>query len=242
MIVAERKSLSDIKTFLEEYRKVLVLGCGTCATVCLAGGESEVKVVAVGLRIGFQKEDREIEILEDCITRQCEPEFVDPIVERVRNNDIKAILSLGCGVGVNFLAQKLETVPVYPGVNTKFFGASVEPGVWIEMCAGCGNCMLHLTGGICPVARCSKSILNGPCGGSSNGKCEINPDVDCGWQLIVERMKKIGTINRLYGIIPPRDWSTSHSGGPRRVIHEGVLSSNQEITQNDGNDDSEKRK
>ncbi|UCB44501.1 MAG: methylenetetrahydrofolate reductase C-terminal domain-containing protein [Spirochaetota bacterium] len=241
MIVAERKPLGEIKSFLEDYNKVLVLGCGTCATVCLAGGESEVKVVAAGLRIGFLKEDKEIEILEECITRQCEPEFVDPIIERAKNDSVEAILSLGCGVGVNFLAQKLETVPVYPGVNTKFFGAAIEPGVWIEMCAGCGNCILHLTGGICPVARCSKSILNGPCGGSSNGKCEINPDVDCGWQLIVERMKNIGTIERLYEIIPPRDWSTSHSGGPRRVVHEEVLSLNQEEKQNDGKADSEKR-
>jgi hypothetical protein len=241
MIVAERKPLGEIKSFLEDYSKVLVLGCGTCATVCLAGGESEVKVVAAGLRIGFLKEDKEIEILEECITRQCEPEFVDPILERVKDDSVEAILSLGCGVGVNFLAQKLETVPVYPGVNTKFFGAAIEPGVWIEMCAGCGNCILHLTGGICPVARCSKSILNGPCGGSSNGKCEINPDVDCGWQLIVERMKNIGTIKRLYEIIPPRDWSTSHSGGPRRVVHEEVQSLNQEVKQNDGKADPEKR-
>ena len=179
-------------------------------------------MVAAGLRIAFLREDKEIEIIEDCITRQCEPEFVDKIVERVKQEDAEAVLSLGCGVGVNFLAEKLETIPVFPGVNTKFFGATVEPGVWVEMCAGCGNCILHLTGGICPVARCSKSILNGPCGGSTNGKCEISPDVDCGWTLIVERMKKLGTLHRLEEIIAPRDWSTSHHGGPRKVIHEEV--------------------
>ncbi len=223
MIIAERKPLKEIKSFVENYRKILIVGCGTCTTVCLAGGETEVRVVAAGLRIGFLKEDKEIEILEDCITRQCEPEFVTKIVDRVREESVEAVLSLGCGVGVNFMADKLETVPVFPGVNTEFFGAAVEPGVWIEMCAGCGNCILHLTGGICPVARCSKSILNGPCGGSKDGKCEISPDVDCAWHLIVERMKKIGTLNRLEEIIPPRDWSTSHSGGPRRVIHEEIM-------------------
>ena len=132
------------------------------------------------------------------------------------------MVSLGCGVGVNFLAQKLETIPVFPGVNTEFFGATVEPGVWVEMCAGCGNCILHLTGGICPIARCSKSILNGPCGGSQDGKCEISPDVECGWALIVERMKKLGTLDRLAEIVAPRDWSTSRHGGPRRVVHPEV--------------------
>lgn len=224
MIVAERKPLGEIKSLIAGYKKILIVGCGTCATVCLAGGESEVKVVASGLRIAFLNDDKEIEVLEDCITRQCEPEFAAKLVERVTREGVEAVLSLGCGVGVNFLSQKLETVPAFPGVNTKFFGAAVEPGLWVEMCAGCGNCMLHLTGGICPIARCSKSILNGPCGGSKNGKCEISPDVECGWSLIIERMKKIGTLRRLEDIIPPRDWSTAHYGGPRRVIHEEVRS------------------
>jgi len=222
MIVAERKSLGEIKSLVENYKKILIAGCGTCTTVCLAGGESEVKVVASALRIAFLKEDREVEILESCITRQCENEFTEKIRERVKNEGIEAVLSLGCGVGVNFLSQVLDSTPVFPGVDTKFFGASPEPGVWVEMCAGCGNCILHLTGGICPIARCSKSILNGPCGGSKNGKCEISPDVDCGWQLIIERMKKIGTLHRFGEIIPARNWSTSHHGGPRRVIHDEV--------------------
>jgi ferredoxin len=224
MIVAEKKQLSEIKSYLENYRKVLIVGCGTCTTVCLAGGEAEVKVVSTGLRIGFLKDDKEIEIMEDCITRQCEPEFITTIIERVKNEKIDAVVSLGCGVGVNSLAEKLENIPVFPGVDTKFFGAAVEPGVWIEMCAGCGNCILHTTGGICPIARCSKSILNGPCGGSQDGKCEISPDVDCAWYLIVERMKKLGTLDSLETFIQPRDWATSRHGGPRRIIREEATS------------------
>jgi ferredoxin len=189
VIVAERKPLLEIRSFVEDCGRMLIAGCGTCATVCLAGGEAEVKAVASGLRISFLRDGKEVEILEDCVTRQCEPEFVAELEQRVKDEGVEAVVSLGCGVGVNSLAEVLETVPVFPGVNTKFFGATVEPGVWIEMCAGCGNCILHLTGGICPVARCSKSILNGPCGGSRDGKCEISEEVDCGWALIVERMK-----------------------------------------------------
>jgi ferredoxin len=220
MIVAERKPLGDIKQFISGFARVLVVGCGTCATVCLAGGETEVKTVASALRIAARREQRPQEVFEDCVTRQCEPEFVDAIVERVVRQEIDAVVSLACGAGVNCLAERVGDVPVFPGLDTKFFGASAEPGVWLEMCAGCGNCMLHLTGGICPIARCSKSLLNGPCGGSANGKCEIGADVDCGWALIVERMKRLGTLDQLTGIIPPRDWSSSRHGGPRRLVRE----------------------
>jgi len=222
VIVAERKPLSEIRGFVENYHRILIAGCGTCTTVCLAGGEAEVKLVASALRISFLRDEKEVEVLEDCVTRQCEPEFVEKIDQRVKDEGVEAVVSLGCGVGVNFLAQTLETTPVFPGVNTEFFGAVVEPGVWQEMCAGCGNCILHLTGGICPIARCSKSLMNGPCGGSQDGKCEINPEVECGWALIVERMEKLGTLDSLEEIIPPRDWSTSHHGGPRKVVRQDV--------------------
>lgn len=223
MIVGEKKSFDQIREFLQNYDKILVVGCGSCATVCLAGGESEVMTLASGLRIAFLREEKEKEILEDCVTRQCEPEFVEPLAERVRREGVDAVLSLGCGVGVNLLAERLEGIPVFPGLDTKFFGATTETGVWVEMCAGCGDCILHLTGGICPIARCAKSMLNGPCGGSTNGKCEIGPDTDCGWALIIERMKRLGTLDQLDAVMPPRDWSTGHFGGPRRVVHEELL-------------------
>jgi ferredoxin len=222
MIVAERKPLDEIRGFIQGYKKVLVVGCGGCVTVCLAGGEAEVKTVASALRIAARRDHRDDEVIEGCVTRQCEPEFIEALPQRVREEGIDAVVSLACGVGVNFLAERLGDVPVFPGLNTKFMGGSAEPGTWVEMCAGCGNCVLHLTGGICPVARCSKSILNGPCGGSKGGKCEISPDVDCAWALIVERMKRLGTLDSLLDITPPRDWSTSHHGGPRRVVREDL--------------------
>ena len=222
MIVAERKPLEEIKGFIEGYQRVLVVGCGGCATVCLAGGEAEVKIVGSALRIAGRKEGRRQEVLEGCVTRQCEPEFVEQVLAQVKEEGVTVLLSLACGVGVNFLAERLGDIPVFPGLNTKFFGATAEAGVWVEMCAGCGNCMLHLTGGICPVARCSKSLLNGPCGGSTDGKCEISPDVDCGWALIVERMKRLGTLDQLAEITPARDWSSSPHGGPRRVVREDL--------------------
>jgi hypothetical protein len=131
---------------------------------------------------------------------------------------------MACGCGVQEVARRFKEKPVFPAVNTKFMGASERQGVWAERCQGCGDCLLGLTGGICPIARCSKRLLNGPCGGSSNGKCEINPDVDCAWQLIWERLKALGLESRYEDIAPPKDWRTSRDGGPRRIIREDLAS------------------
>ena len=220
MIVGERKPFAEVKGFIEGYEKVLVVGCGTCVTVCLTGGESDVKTLSSAFRISALKEGEEREILEDCVTRQCEPEFLEDLIQRVKDEKVDAVLSLACGVGVNLVAEKLEDVPVFPGLNTEFFGGTTESGTWLELCAGCGDCVLHLTGGVCPIARCSKSILNGPCGGSNEGKCEVDAETDCAWALIIERMKKLGTLDKLYEIVEARDWSTSGHGGPRKMVHE----------------------
>jgi ferredoxin len=217
MIVGDTKPVSQIMEFIGGYEKILVVGCGGCVTVCFAGGETEVKTIANVLRIAFLKQNKKVEIIEDCVLRQCEYEFADKVVEKAKAEGVDAILSLACGVGVNFLATKLGPIPVFPGINTQFFGAAVEHGTWLEMCAGCGDCILHLTGGICPIARCTKSLMNGPCGGTKDGKCEISPEVECGWVLIINRMKELGTLDKLSQIIPPRDWSFSHHGGPRRM-------------------------
>jgi len=219
MIVADAKPLAEVFGFIQGYRRVLVLGCGECVTVCQVGGEKEVAVLAQQLRLKAKTEGKVIEFLENTSRRQCDPEFVDPIIETL--GEVDAIVSIACGVGVNFIADRLQTIPVFPGVNTTFMGATIEHGEWAERCAGCGDCILHLTGGICPIARCAKTILNGPCGGTKNGKCEISrPErpVDCGWALIVERAKKLGTLAALGNIIPAKSWSTARDGGPRKRI------------------------
>ena len=217
MIVGTRKSLEDITKMLAGYRKVVVLGCGECVTVCLSGGQKEVAALASQLRL--QKDaagDGPEEVVEQTIERQCDKEFFDPILEELKGAD--AVLSMACGVGVNFAAGLLEDIPVFPALDTSHMGATMEYGKWQEMCAGCGKCILDLTGGICPVARCAKTILNGPCGGSNEGKCEISDDTDCVWVLIIERMKKLGTLDKLNEIIDAKDWSTARDGGPRTTL------------------------
>ena len=129
------------------------------------------------------------------------------------------ILLLGCGgcVTVCLTGGERSVSVLAAQLRTSFMGANVAQGEWDERCAACGDCMLAETGGICPVARCSKSLMNGPCGGTNDGKCEIDPDLPCAWALIVERMEQLGRLDELTEVKPPRDWSTSRSGGPRHM-------------------------
>ena len=124
------------------------------------------------------------------VQRQCEWEYLDEIAQQVGEVDV--VLSLGCGIGVQAMAEHFPNAWIVPGLNTSFLGLPTEQGVWAERCAACGDCILGLTGGICPIARCSKSLLNGPCGGSENGHCEINAEVPCAWQLIVRSLVEHG--------------------------------------------------
>ncbi|MBN2185883.1 MAG: methylenetetrahydrofolate reductase C-terminal domain-containing protein [Dehalococcoidia bacterium] len=205
MIVAEQKPLEEVRKMVEPYDRVLILGCGTCVAVCFAGGDKEVGVLAASLRLADKMSGRERLFSEHTVERQCEWEFVDGIEEKVKNAD--AVLSLGCGVGVQAISERFPEIPVIPGLNTLFMGMPVEEGVWAERCAGCGNCILDKTGGICPIARCSKGLVNGPCGGYRDGKCEVDPTRDCAWVLIYERLKKMGRLDELCILQPLKDYS-----------------------------------
>lgn len=221
MIVAKRKPFDEIYSMIEPFDRVLLAGCGGCVTVCLTGGESAVSVLAAELRLKDQLKGRQRTITERTITRQCDAEYVRELAEDAGNADI--VLSMACGVGVNYMTEILTGSITLPAMNTLFMGANISQGEWSERCAGCGDCMLAETGGICPIARCSKSLMNGPCGGTQDGKCEIDSDIDCAWAMIVERMEALGRVDELVEIKPPRDWSTSRDGGPRRMIVEGSL-------------------
>ncbi len=220
MIIAERKPLDEIMGMLQGVKKVLLLGCKGCVTVCSAGGEREVEILASLIRLGKKKEGQPIEVIEGALTRQCDQEFIDSIEQWEGKYD--AIVSMACGVGVNFIANLRPDTVVFPAVNTTSFGGSQVQGVWSEQCAGCGNCILHETGGLCPVARCAKSLMNGPCGGSQNGECEINPQVPCIWQHIHDRLQAQKKGDQLTKIAPIRDWSTAGHGGPRKTVRDDL--------------------
>jgi len=218
MIVAERKTIPELVDILREHKKILVLGCGTCVTVCLAGGEREVSIISSALRIASRAQGLGFKISELTIERQCDNIFIEQAAEAIDKAD--AVLSLGCGAGVQAIAERFPKKPVYAGLNTKFLGILEERGVWTEKCAQCGSCVLNTYGGICPVTRCAKHMLNGPCGGSREDRCEVRPDRPCAWQLIYQRLKNIGQLDRLNQIELPKEWSNSLSGGPRVIVRE----------------------
>src|SRR5512136_327353 len=220
MIVAEQKPLAEIKSLVADAKKVLVVGCGTCVTVCFAGGAREAAIVSSSLRMASALDGQSKQVTDATVQRQCEWEYLDQIAEQVKSADL--VLSLGCGIGVQAIAEHFPSTWVVPGLNTSFLGLPTEQGVWAERCAACGDCILGLTGGICPIARCSKSLLNGPCGGSSKGKCEVNDQIDCAWQLIYDRLAGQGRLDLLMEVRPPKNWKTSRDGGPRKIVREDL--------------------
>jgi ferredoxin len=218
MIVGEQKPLAEIKASVLPYPRLLVLGCGTCVKTCFAGGEDEVATLASSLRLAFKKEGQDIKVDELTVERQCEDEFVKDAAVKIAHSD--AVLSLACGAGVQMVASRYPKTPVLPGVNTTFIGILEKPGLFTEKCLGCGNCVLDIFDGICPVSRCAKKLMNGPCGGSHNGKCEVNEETDCAWQLIIDRAKSFGHLEKLSVYVPPKDWHTSYAGGSRKLVRE----------------------
>lgn len=221
MIIAMQKPINDIAAMVKDYRKVLLLGCAGCVTVCLSGGEKETEVMAAALRIKRRLEENPLTTVTYTATRQCDPEYIEALDNLVKDAD--AIVSLACGVGVQYLAERYTDKWVVPALNTNFIGGSKLHGIWEERCGLCGDCVLHLTGGICPIIRCAKSILNGPCGGSQYGNCELSKDIPCAWQLIYDRMKALGKLDLIRKFHPVKDWSVARDGGPRKATREDVI-------------------
>ena len=221
MIFAEWKPLDELIDKLKSHKKVLLVGCATCVAECAAGGEKEVETLAPLLRMALEKQGHSIEIVTDTLEKQCEWEFVEQLAEKAA--EVDAIMSIACGIGIQALAERYDPLPVYPGVNTSALTIREEAGLWASRCAACGDCVLGETFGFCPVARCAKSLLNGPCGGTrKDGNCEIDENIDCIWNLIVERANERGQLESLSKLQKAKNWSNSCHGGPKRVIREDL--------------------
>ena len=216
MIVAERKPFEEIKESVNKYSKVLTVGCGTCVAVCLAGGEKEVASLNSELKMARSMEKSPIELGAKTVERQCDREFLAGLDDMVA--DYEAIISMACGVGIQFLAERFPDKPVLPGVNTTFMGANQDVGWYEERCRGCGTCVLAWTAGICPVTMCAKGLFNGPCGGTNEGYCEISNEQPCAWYKIHERLAKQGRLEDIMKIFPAQNWVNQV---PRTLIQPG---------------------
>ena len=144
-----------------------------------------------------------------------ESEPMDEVLVRRKEAIDKAdcIIVMSCGAGTQTAVELYENKPVLPANDSLFLANMTRLKVFDERCSLCGKCILDKTGGICPITRCAKSLLNGPCGGSQGGKCEISPDMPCAWQLIIERLSKTGSLDKLEDIMLPKNWNPSPDGG-----------------------------
>jgi hypothetical protein len=212
MIIAQQKALAEIRDMVAPYRTILLAGCGTCTAFCSAGGSEEVDKLADALL----SENKDIVIDKTTIPRQCATKFIDRLENKVGH--CEAILSMACGNGVQAVASRFPDKPVLPALNTHFIGVEKEPGVWTENCMACGDCILWRTGGICPVTRCAKGLLNGACGGASEGKCEVSKDRPCAWQEIYHALKRLNMLHYLKEKPQVKEWPVH----PGRVVREDL--------------------
>ncbi len=212
MIITRQKPFGEILDFIKNDRNIFLVGCAVCATTCKTGGEDQIKAAAENIRkagktvVGWAVLDPACSRLEIKKFRRKEQNNVDKA---------DAILSLACGGGTQAVTAVFEDKNVYPANDTLFQGEITEMTIkrakFDEKCSLCGECMLQFTGGICPVTRCPKSLVNGPCGGVKKGKCEIDTDMDCTWTLIYERLKGLNRLGELKKIRAPKN----HSGDKR---------------------------
>ncbi len=203
MIITEQKKLEQILDYLKDAKSVYIVGCGRCATSCETGGEREVKEMAKRLKGKGKRVTGYVVVEAPCDDRLVSRELK---VESGKLKTADALLVMSCGAGVQTIADLIDK-PAFPGLESLFLGRTKRLGKFYEMCTMCGECIIDETGGICPVARCSKHLLNGPCGGSHEGKCEVDQKYDCAWYLIFERLKAQGKIEKLKKFMKSKDYS-----------------------------------
>ena len=190
MIITQKKPVEELLAMLEGVTKVAIVGCGQCASACQTGGEPEVQAMKAFL------EQHGMEVVGTMLPDECCHKL------------------LACGDGAQTVADNI-TLPVYPANNTMFLGQVERVGMFNEYCRMCGDCVLGSTGGVCPITKCAKSLVNGPCGGQKNGKCEVNPDNDCAWILIYKRLVAIGQEDKLGETRPDKGYAGVSY--PRRI-------------------------
>lgn len=212
MIITKQKDLDYILQKIQN-EPVFIIGCSECATLCHTGGEKEV------LKMKESLEKNKIEVTGWTILEPACHLLNDKRILKKYYEEIeiaKKILVLACGNGVQTVSELLINKDVIPGTDTLFLGEIKRLNDFVKNCSLCGDCLEDLFGGFCPIARCPKSMLNGPCGGVNKGKCEVDKNLDCIWFLILERLKEKGELDRLKNIAPPKKWSKS--GEMRREI------------------------
>jgi ferredoxin len=198
--ITKLKPLEEIEQQLEGLERVYVIGCGTCATMTKTGGREEVLDMKESLQ-GLGKMLTGWTVIPTACDDMTEASLREN-KDAIQSADCLLIMS--CALGVQRVGSYISK-PVIPALDTLFIGIEDTPSLFHEVCDQCGHCVLGYTAGICPVTACHKGLLNGPCGGTNNGKCEIDKELDCGWTLIYQRLKEQGRLDLMKKYQPPRN-------------------------------------
>lgn len=202
MIISSSKPFDEILAALEDMDNIFVIGCNVCAARLHVGGEPEVLTMCEKLNAAGKHVVGWILPTAACSIRSYEALMEkDPDIQKA-----DAILVMACGSGTSVVSQ-LADVPVYPSNNTDSLGGRSANQILPQLCEMCGACNIQEFGGICPKANCPKGLLNGPCGGSMLGKCEVDPEKECTWELIYRQLEKTGRLELLEKVIEPRKYS-----------------------------------
>lgn len=215
MIKIKQKPFEEIVDCILRYNSVLNVGCGGCASVCLAGGQREIRVLNEQLHQHFQQSGQPKRFDELTLERACNAAFFSELDELAPA--FECIISMACSAGVQFIAERYPKIPVFPAINTHGIGVDREIGVYEVVCKACGHCVIGYTGGICPLANCAKKLFNGPCGGTHDGLCEVSDQVPCAWHTIYTRLQDQGRLEDILKIQPIMEWRDQVK---RRVVQE----------------------
>lgn len=234
-----QKPIEEIVSYFKPREKVIVVGCDNCAAKCHSGGIPETEEMANRLKA------RGVNVIGWCVPQPpgvslCKLSNTKKVLQEQYGDQLKdadSFLVLACGQGFHTIMDATEGAMVHPGCDTVFGGETVTDDYITEYCSLCGECIVEYTGGLCPVTLCAKSLLNGPCGGARNGKCEVDRNRDCGWQLIYDRLKQLGRLDQMKDYVPPKNnakWSQPRS----LTVHVGEatfrsLAGDQAITNHD---------
>jgi len=213
MIITKLKELNQILEYLQQAKSVFIVGCNSCAAQCQTGGDEDVKEMAEYLQKAKKKVTGTAVPDETCHIPLVKKSLSE-CKKQIQESD--AILVMSCGAGTQAVSSLVES-PVFPACDTLFLGDVKRLGDFTEFCSLCGDCVLGETGGICPVTRCPKGILNGPCGGMHQGKCEIDEETECVWVQIWERLQKLGCVHLMMKRRPPKDYSKKKKPGTMKV-------------------------
>lgn len=204
MIVSEQKKIEEVLKLTEGKDKVFIIGCGDCATACRSGGLEDIPAFAEQLQRQGKNVLGWIVPTQACMLQKTRLELksVSSLI-----NDSDVVITLSCGAGAQTIIELLNDRLVISGTNTLFLAMTKRAGEFVQLCSMCGDCVLEVTGGICPQSRCAKSLMNGPCSGSVDGKCETYRERDCAWHEIYQRLKKLGKLEKFQIRLPMKDYS-----------------------------------